>query len=275
MPGYQAWPTATSMEDWMIQQEKRVLHEERRPVISTASDLMGPGLAPYAVPLSDWNGEEATFNGIWFSEADTGVLNSPDPTRPWIGVSYGTVDGAGYQQAWDRSDPVVSYTRTFETVGVTPTYTDWVLLATGGGGGGLTAEQVRDIIAAALVEGTGIDIVVNDLGDTITITNTGVVEIDEVVTYATGAEPSLSGVADGTLWVEYGTGITEELTLGYTHVQASPDTTWVINHPLAFYPNVTIVDSSNRQVEGDVEYTDADTITVTFSAAFAGKAFLT
>ena len=40
-------------------------------------------------------------------------------------------------------------------------------------GGGLDAEAVRDTVAAALVEGTGIDIAVNDAGDTITISNTG------------------------------------------------------------------------------------------------------
>lgn len=36
-----------------------------------------------------------------------------------------------------------------------------------------TAEQVRDIVAAALIAGNGISIVVNDASDTITITNTG------------------------------------------------------------------------------------------------------
>ena len=96
---------------------------------------------------------------------------------------------------------------------------------------------------------------------------------DEVVTFPTGSEPSLSGVADGTLWVEYGT-VTSDPALGYTFVQGSPAASWVINHTLAFQPNVTVVDSSGRQVEGDVVYTDADTITVTFSSAFAGKAYL-
>jgi len=37
---------------------------------------------------------------------------------------------------------------------------------------GYTDEQARDAIGAALIEGTGIDITVNDGGDTITITNT-------------------------------------------------------------------------------------------------------
>lgn len=40
---------------------------------------------------------------------------------------------------------------------------------TAAGGGGYTDEQVRDVIGAALVAGTNIDITVNDAGDTITI----------------------------------------------------------------------------------------------------------
>lgn len=42
-----------------------------------------------------------------------------------------------------------------------------------GGGGGLTTEEVRDTIAAALVAGTGITVTVDDVADTITIAATG------------------------------------------------------------------------------------------------------
>ena len=48
--------------------------------------------------------------------------------------------------------------------------TQWV---TGGGGGGITSEDAVDAVAAALVEGTGIDIVYNDAANTITVTATG------------------------------------------------------------------------------------------------------
>ena len=156
----------------MRQQEKRVAHEERRPIIHSASDIMGPGLAPHAVEISDWNGEETLFNGIFTSNPNSGTQHSPDPTQHWVGVSYATVDGIGYQQVWNDDDPAVSYHRTFTTTGDSTDFNGWVLLTTGTGGG-LTAEQVRDTIAAALVEGTGIDIVYNDAADTITITNTG------------------------------------------------------------------------------------------------------
>lgn len=173
MPGYQAWPTPATMDDWMKQQERRVSHEERRPIIQQASDLMGPGLAPHAVEVSDWNAEETLFNGIFTSNPNSGTQHSPDASQHWVGVSYATADGTGYQQVWNDDDPPISYLRSFTTVGDSTEFGNWVLSTAGGGGGGLTAEQVRDIIGTTLVEGSGIDIVVNDAADTVTITATG------------------------------------------------------------------------------------------------------
>lgn len=46
----------------------------------------------------------------------------------------------------------------------------------GGGGGGTDPEIVRDTMAAALVAGAGIGIAVNDAGDTITLTGTGLTQ---------------------------------------------------------------------------------------------------
>lgn len=59
----------------------------------------------------------------------------------------------------------------------------------------------------------------------------------------------------------------------YTHTQSTPSMTWVIDHGLDYAPNVTVVDSSGRQVEGDVAYSLGQVI-VTFSAAFSGRAYL-
>jgi hypothetical protein len=50
--------------------------------------------------------------------------------------------------------------------------------------------------------------------------------------------------------------------------------TWVIAHALNRYPSVTVVDSGGTQVEGYVDYLDANTVNVLFSAAFAGTAYL-
>jgi hypothetical protein len=60
----------------------------------------------------------------------------------------------------------------------------------------------------------------------------------------------------------------------YTHVQATPASEWIITHNLPYIPNITLADSANTQLEGMVVFTSATTITVTLSAATAGKAYL-
>ena len=62
--------------------------------------------------------------------------------------------------------------------------------------------------------------------------------------------------------------------VAYTHLQGSPSNTWVINHNLNFYPNVTVQDSAGTIYEGEISYTNLDSLTVTFSSAFSGKAYL-
>ena len=62
--------------------------------------------------------------------------------------------------------------------------------------------------------------------------------------------------------------------VSYTHLQGSSSNTWVINHNLNFYPNVTVQDSAGTIYEGEISYTNLNSITVTFSSAFSGKAYL-
>lgn len=63
-------------------------------------------------------------------------------------------------------------------------------------------------------------------------------------------------------------------TFSYVHDQLVPANPWTITHNLNGYPNITVVDSSQREVEGDVTYIDLNTIQVSFAGAFAGKAYL-
>lgn len=60
----------------------------------------------------------------------------------------------------------------------------------------------------------------------------------------------------------------------YVHDQSIASAVWVIDHTLDYAPNVTIVDSTGREVEGEVAYTGPSQITVSFTAPFAGKAYL-
>lgn len=62
-------------------------------------------------------------------------------------------------------------------------------------------------------------------------------------------------------------------TSTYRHVQMTAATTWTINHGLSFWPNVTVIDSSGREIIGEETYPNANTVIVTFSAAVAGEAY--
>jgi len=64
-------------------------------------------------------------------------------------------------------------------------------------------------------------------------------------------------------------------TRRYVHTQGSPNTSWSITHALGGKPSVTIVDTSDTHVVGDVTYNSTTSITVAFTAAFAGYAYLT
>lgn len=62
--------------------------------------------------------------------------------------------------------------------------------------------------------------------------------------------------------------------LGYVHIQNTPSTTWTITHGLGFIPNITVVDSGGTVVEGSYNYPNANTVVLTFSSLFSGKAYL-
>ena len=57
--------------------------------------------------------------------------------------------------------------------------------------------------------------------------------------------------------------------------QGTASATWVITHALGGKPQVTIVDSADTHVFGEVQYNSNTQVTVTFSVAFSGKAYLT
>lgn len=60
----------------------------------------------------------------------------------------------------------------------------------------------------------------------------------------------------------------------YTHVQGTASTTWYVEHEMGRYPSVTVVDSAGTMVIGDVSYNNENSLTITFSVPFSGKAFM-
>jgi hypothetical protein len=61
---------------------------------------------------------------------------------------------------------------------------------------------------------------------------------------------------------------------GYTHNQGAASANWTVTHNLGFNPNVIVIDSAGTNVEGDVTYVNANSLTLHFSAAFSGYAYL-
>ena len=60
----------------------------------------------------------------------------------------------------------------------------------------------------------------------------------------------------------------------YEHTQGVASALWNISHGMGKYPSVTVVDSGNNVVIGDVEHVTNNTIRIHFAAAFSGTAYL-
>lgn len=56
--------------------------------------------------------------------------------------------------------------------------------------------------------------------------------------------------------------------------QSTPESTWSVIHNFGKIPSVTITDTSGNEVEGEITHIDLNSLTVTFSAPFAGFADL-
>jgi len=60
----------------------------------------------------------------------------------------------------------------------------------------------------------------------------------------------------------------------FEYTQVSPSVTWNIQHNLNKFPSITVIDTLDTVVIGQYNYTDNNNVTLTFSAGFAGKAYL-
>lgn len=63
-------------------------------------------------------------------------------------------------------------------------------------------------------------------------------------------------------------------TATYEHRQDAAAAVWNIAHNLNKYPSVSVVDSGNNVIYGDITYIDKNNLQIKFSAASGGKAYL-
>jgi hypothetical protein len=106
------------------------------------------------------------------------------------------------------------------------------------------------------------------------ITSTQSVQSTIVVRPGQGGAVGPQGVqgTQGTQGFQGTSGAT--LQIAYVHTQGVSSATWTITHNLNFYPNVTTMDSTGAICEGEIVYTNPNSLTVTFLAAFSGVAYL-
>ena len=64
-------------------------------------------------------------------------------------------------------------------------------------------------------------------------------------------------------------------TRRHVHTQSSASVLWTITHSLGGKPSVMVVDTADTVVIGEVKYVSSSQITVEFTAAFSGYAYLT
>ena len=60
----------------------------------------------------------------------------------------------------------------------------------------------------------------------------------------------------------------------FIFTQGVASAVWNVSHNLGKFPSISVVDTANTVVTGQYEYTDNNNVILTFSAGFAGKAYL-
>jgi hypothetical protein len=65
-----------------------------------------------------------------------------------------------------------------------------------------------------------------------------------------------------------------EALTSFKHYQTTTSAEWIITHNMGKYPSVSVVDSANSYVIGEVEYIDENVLIVRFKNPFKGNAFL-
>lgn len=83
MGEHQNWRTELDAGDYFLHQKKTLQVADRRPVIRSASDLVGPGIAGSAIRVTDFDNLLATFNGYYSSEPEANA--APNTTDAFIG----------------------------------------------------------------------------------------------------------------------------------------------------------------------------------------------
>lgn len=92
-------------------------------------------------------------------------------------------------------------------------------------------------------------------------------------------EITASGKSTYEIWLDQGNVGTiqdflNDLDKHYEHNQVLPNEIWTIEHNLDKYPSITVIDSADTVVYGEMQYIDKNNLRIIFSGEFSGKAYL-
>ena len=68
--------------------------------------------------------------------------------------------------------------------------------------------------------------------------------------------------------------VQEQVRENYVHDQQVASNTWVVIHELDKFPSVSIVNTANQAVVGDITYNTLNQLTITFTSQISGKAYI-
>lgn len=83
------------------------------------------------------------------------------------------------------------------------------------------------------------------------------------------------GVSLQSTGVDTGTGDVTIGIPGFHFIQDTDSASWHITHNLNKFPSVVIADNNGDEVFGGINFINANELTITFSQAIAGQAYLT
>lgn len=144
------------------------------------------------------------------------------------------------------------------------------------GGDLITASEVRvDVMESGMEDGETPSEPTPDIYNQIVTTATEAKAIAQSVRDDANDGKLTPTVGENGNWFVNGvdTGFTSRGAVFQFWQLAAADT-WSIPHNLNKYPSVTVVDSAGTTVFGDVHYESLNKLTVCFSVAFAGEAYL-
>jgi len=108
------------------------------------------------------------------------------------------------------------------------------------------------------------------------VTQTQIEQIQEAYDRSVMSVDITQTTTDRTITLNYRDGGTtaDLYKFSHIHTQTTPEMVWTVVHNLGKFPSVSIVDSTEEEVIGEVEHVNSNSLKIKFSAAFSGKAYI-